>query len=168
MSYKDPTYVIFDGDEDKWSYAFMLGWKKNDNIDFDFSNAHDLDNMTARAQGEEYVKRHLYGRMEKSKVAIVLIGKKTKNLHRFVRWEQELAQELDLPIIAVNLNGSRGQDDLCPPVIRDKCVLHIPFKMKIIKFALDNYVPQFKNFSIEMKAAGTRHYTDDVYEKFEL
>jgi hypothetical protein len=23
MSYRDPAYVIFDGDNDKWAYAFM-------------------------------------------------------------------------------------------------------------------------------------------------
>ncbi len=54
MGYKDATYVIFDGDEDKWAYGFMKGWKKNDNVDFDFRDAHDEDNMTSRAQGEAF------------------------------------------------------------------------------------------------------------------
>ena len=28
MSYRNKTYVIFDGDKDLWAYAYMLGWKK--------------------------------------------------------------------------------------------------------------------------------------------
>ena len=40
MSYRDKTYVIFDGDNDIWAYGFMKGWKKNEHIDFDFDDAH--------------------------------------------------------------------------------------------------------------------------------
>ena len=54
-----PVYVVFDGDEDQWAYRFMKGWKANDNVDFDFEDAHDLDSMTARAQDEQYVKSRL-------------------------------------------------------------------------------------------------------------
>ena len=32
MSYKDPSYVIFDGDNDKWAYGYMKGWKQNDRV----------------------------------------------------------------------------------------------------------------------------------------
>ncbi|MFZ1895266.1 MAG: hypothetical protein WAU59_14485 [Rhodoplanes sp.] len=42
MSYKDPSYVIFDGDNDKWAYGYMKGLKQNDRVDFDFRDAHDL------------------------------------------------------------------------------------------------------------------------------
>jgi hypothetical protein len=30
-----PVYVVFDGDKDKYAYAFMKGWKQNENVDFD-------------------------------------------------------------------------------------------------------------------------------------
>jgi hypothetical protein len=52
------AYIIFDGDNDKWAYAYMNGWKANKNIDFEYQDAHDLDNMTSRAQGEQYVNRN--------------------------------------------------------------------------------------------------------------
>lgn len=42
-----PVYVAFDGDNDKWAYGFMKGWKTNDRVDFDFEDAHDLDEMTS-------------------------------------------------------------------------------------------------------------------------
>jgi len=63
---------------------------------FRFRDAHELDSMTARALGEEYVKKQLRQRLGESAAAIVLIGEKTKNLHKFVRWELDLALELGL------------------------------------------------------------------------
>ncbi len=46
MSYRNKTYVIFDGDNDMWAYAFMKGWKQNDNIDFSLYDAHDIRPLT--------------------------------------------------------------------------------------------------------------------------
>ena len=114
------------------------------------------------------MKKHLRGRLAKSAAAVVLIGEKTQNLHKFVRWEQEEALDLDLPIIAANLNGCRYQDDRCPPVIRDRCVIHVTFQMKIIKFALDEYVPAYQRFDAATKAGGARHYSDAVYNSLGL
>lgn len=165
MSHKNPTYVIFDGDEDSWAYRFMKGWKANEHIDFDFRDAHDLDTMTSRAQNEAYVKSQLRERMKQSSAVIVLIGEKTKNLFKFVRWEIELAQELGLPIIAVNLNDSRGQDDRCPPIMRDTCVVHVPFKLKAIKHALDGWPSEYKQLSAHDRGKGWRNYPDSFYEK---
>lgn len=170
MGYKDSTYVIFDGDNDKWAYGYMKGWKQNDKVDFDFQDAHDLDNMTSRAQGEEYVKARLRERMRKSSAALVLIGESTKNLYKFVRWEMELAQSLGLPIIAVNLNDRRSQDaDLCPAILRDKLVMHVAFRMKIIKYALDQWPAQFRSLgNYETKAVGGYMYNDAIYAKLGL
>ena len=79
MAYRNKTYVIFDGDEDMWAYAYMLGWISKDHIAFDFHNAHDLAPLSATA-GEETVKRRLRERLSNTKQAIVLIGEKTKCL----------------------------------------------------------------------------------------
>ncbi len=49
MSYRDKTYVIFDGDKDMWTYAYMKGWKQRENIDFNFYDAHDIRPLTDRA-----------------------------------------------------------------------------------------------------------------------
>lgn len=169
MSYRDPTYVVFDGDNDKWAYSYMKGWKKNDHVDFDFRDAHDLDSMTGRAQDEAYVKRHLRERMNQATAVVVLIGDKTKYLYKYIRWELELARELDLPIIAVNLDNRRAQDDeRCPAIIRDKCVVHVPFKMAIIKYALDNWPLEYRGFSREVKAGSARHYKEQVYLNLDL
>lgn len=163
MGYRNKTYVIFDGDEDMWAYRFMRGWKANENIDFNFFDAHDLKPLTDRA-GEDTVKRRLKERLGGTKQAIVLIGEKTKNLYRFVRWELETCIKLNIPIIAVNLNGMRSQDGgLCPPIIHDEYVVYIPFKLKIIKYALDNFPSEYHRRSQNDK--GPRIYNGSVYTK---
>lgn len=166
MSYRNKTYVIFDGDEDMWAYRFMRGWKANENIDFNFFDAHDLKPLTDRAR-EDTVKGRLKERLGGTKQVIVLVGEKTKNLYRFVRWELETCIDLNIPIIAVNLNGLRSRDrDLCPPIIRDEYVVHIPFKLKIIQYALDNFPSEFHQRSQSDK--GPRLYSDSVYTKLGL
>jgi hypothetical protein len=169
MSSSDATYVIFDGDKDKWAYAYMKGWNANENMDFDFEDAHDLDNMTARAQGEQYVKSKLRERMKQAKQVIVLVGESTKHLHRFVTWEIDLALELDLAIIVVNLNGARVMDaDLCPVALRKACAVHVDFKMKIIKFALDHFPAEYSGFDKATKTLGSRTYSAEKYKQLGL
>ena len=155
------AYVVFDGDNDKWAYNFMNGWKSNKNIDFSYQNAHDLDTMTSRAQDEQYVKSKLRDRMRQSTAVVVLIGEKTKNLYKYVRWELELALELGLPIIAANLNESNRQDhSRCPAIIRDKgCVVHIPYKLKALKYAMANWPSEFNRLTASELGGGARYYS---------
>lgn len=164
MAYRNKTYVIFDGDEDMWAYAFMLGWISKDHIAFDFHDAHDLAPLSGTTS-EETVKRKLGERLKNTKQAILLIGENTKNLYRFVRWELEMCQAMNIPIIAVNLNGSRSQDDRCPPIVRDKYVVHIPFKAKIVQYALDNFPEEFAK---RQNDSGPRVYNNAIYDRLGL
>lgn len=162
MSYRNKTYICFDADTDMRYYRLMTAWKENERIEFNFHNAHDLNNLRD-GSSEETIKRKLRERMNNSKVLIVLIGQNTKNLHKFVRWEQEIALEMGLPIIAVNLSGKRQRDDqLCPPIIKDELAIHVSFGMKIIKLALDNWPAKHaEHKKIGKKAAF--YYEDSVY-----
>ena len=53
IGHKDKTYVIFDGDNDKWAYGRMKGWNALENIDFE--DAHDVYPMTNRVSDESYI-----------------------------------------------------------------------------------------------------------------
>jgi hypothetical protein len=140
------TYVAFDADKDIWAYRFMRGWSANKRIDFELLDAHDLDNMTDRARGEAYVKTKLRERMSRSTAVVVLVGESTKFLHKYVRWEIELAIELGLPLVAVNLNKSRGLDHgRCPAILRNTCAVHVPFKLGAIKHALDEWPTRYRS-----------------------
>jgi hypothetical protein len=155
------TYVAFDGDKDMWAYAYMKGWSANKRIDFRLLDAHDLDNMTARAQGEYYVKGKLRERMNESTAFVLLVGESTKHLHKYVGWEIELALELGLPIIVVNLNNKTSTDvDRCPAKLRGVCAVHIPFKLAAIRHALDDWPTHFSKFDSAEKSKGARHYPD--------
>lgn len=166
MNHSNTTYVIFDGDKDYWAYARMKGWKSLENIDFDFKDAYNLKTIRNWSQPDT-VRRTLRERFKTAYQVVVLIGEETKSHHRFVRWEMEVSLDLDLPIIAVNLNGKRGIDyDLCLPIIRDKYVVHIPFKMRIIKYTLDNFPTEYHNRGDARN--GARDYPDSVYKSLAL
>jgi hypothetical protein len=168
MGHRNKTYIIFDGDNDKWAYARMKGWKALENIDFDFENAHDEYTLTSNASNETYIKGKLRKRFQNASQVILLIGESTKNLYKYVRWELEVAQNLDIPIIAVNLNGDRSQNNnTCPPIIRDTYVVHIPFKLKIIKYALDSFPSEFKKRDSNSSVGG-RVYNNSVYTSLGL
>lgn len=165
MGYRNKTYIIFDGDEDMWAYAYMLGWKKNERIDFDFHNAHDLNTIT-NFSSEENTKRKLRARFATAKQAVVLIGEKTKNLYRFVRWEIEVAQGLGLPIVAVNLNKFRSMDEArCPAILRNSDAVHVAFQMKIIKHAMDNFCDNYSRYAGK---GDNWSYNDNIYAGFGL
>ncbi len=166
MSYRNKTYVIFDGDNDMWAYGYMKGWKNNDRIEFNFHDAHDLRPLTDTAS-DETIKARLRERLSNTKQGIVLVGENTKYLRKFVPWELEICLKLDIPIIAANLNEKRRKDsDLCPAIIRDEPVVHVAFKMKIIKYALDNF-PDFYATRDATKN-GPFYYPDNVYEQLGL
>lgn len=159
MAYKNKTYICFGGDEDMSYYRTLQMWNANKNIDFEFNNAHDLTNI--RVYEEENIKKNLRERMKNSKNMIVLIGEKTRFLYKYVRWEMELALEMDIPIIVANINGKNGIDlDLCPPILRGKTVVHVPYSPEPLMYALEHwneYYPGCKQ----------KRETDLYWEKYE-
>lgn len=161
MAYRNKTYVCFDGDEDMHYYRLMTAWTENDKFEFSFHNAHDLNTARDNSQ-EESIKRQLRERFSNSKLLIVLIGEKTKNLRKFVQWEMEVALRLKLPIIAANLNGSRKQDDRCPPAIKDELVVFTDFCPKILHYAMKYWPDEYARLA-KQGTTGARFYGDSVY-----
>jgi hypothetical protein len=163
MAYRNKTYICFDGDTDMHYYRLMQAWKDNENHDFNFHNAHDL-NMARDSSQEESIKRQLRERFANSKLLIVLIGEKTRLLTKFVKWEMEVALRLDLPIIGVNLNGSRQCDYRCPPAIKDELVVFVPFGQKIIAHAMDTWPADHKSYRAQAKS-GAYVYNNSIYQR---
>ncbi|WP_447989475.1 TIR domain-containing protein [Achromobacter spanius] len=166
MTYRNRTYIAFDGDNDMHYYRLMTAWKANDGFSLNFHNAHELNTARDSSQ-EESIKRQLRERFDNSKLLVVLIGAKTKYLTKFVKWEMEVALRLGLPIIAVNLNGSRQMDDRCPSTIRDQLVVYTSFNHNIIEHAMNNWPAGCRS----LRSAGTtgaHYYNDDVYRRLGL
>lgn len=83
--------------------------------------------------------------MKNSKQVIVLVGDHTKHMYKFVRWEINIAIGMEIPIIAANLDGSNYATDKTPPILKNECYfLNVPFEMKKIRYALDNFSPWFQ------------------------
>jgi hypothetical protein len=145
----------------------MEAWKQNDNIPFNFYNAHDL-NQARDTSTEESIKAQLMERLRNTKVFVLLVGENTQYLYKFVRWEIEQALSRDLPIIAVNLNGERSIDtNRCPPLLRGELAVHISFNASIMQHALENWPSSHDTYKGQGKT-GPYYYNDDVYKRLGL
>lgn len=167
MAYRNKTYVCFDADNDMHYYNLMKAWKENGRIAFNFHNAHEINNLRD-GSSEQTIKNKLRERLRNTKVLVVLIGKHTKNLYKYVRWEIEYAVNNDIPIIAVNLNGLRELDQTnCPPIIKDKLSIHISFGQTIIDYALNNWPQSYKKHK-KNGDTGPYSYKKSVYKQLGL
>lgn len=156
-------YTCFDGDEDIHYYRLMQAWHVNERFDFTFVNAHDIT-QARDSSTEETIKRSLRLRLNASDIMIVLVGQKTRNLYKFVRWEIEVAIEKGMPIIVVNLNGQRDMDNaLCPPILKYELAVHVPFSLKIIDYAIRNW-PSSHRFYANDGKSGSYRYNDSIYK----
>jgi hypothetical protein len=167
VAYRNQTYVCFDGDTDMRYYRLMCAWKQHEGINFNFYNAHEL-NSARDTSLEASIKRQLRERLKNSKVLVVLVGEKTCNLRKFVRWEMEQALSLEMPIIAVNLNGLREQDlERCPPIIRNELAVHISFNAAIMQYALENWYAQHMVY-LRQGITSPHYYKSWVYRELGL
>jgi len=146
------TFVSFSSTDIKY-YRLMLAWKENEKIDFNFANL-QLE-KEINSEDEVYIKRCCRERLNQSGYFIQLIGEDTRYKYKYVRWEAEIAAEKNCTIIGVNLNGSKKFDEQrTPRVISDIGAIFVPYKPKIIKYALENY---------KMKDKKNFIYKDSVY-----
>ena len=152
MAYRSKIYTAFDADSDIHYYRLMQAWKQNDNTDFDFNNAHDLNDIRPWSS-EDSIKTALRERIKNSKIFILLVGEKTKFQNTYVRWEIEQAIKQGLPIIVVNLNGKKSLDDSrCPLILRDALAIHVTFNRAIIQYALENWPSSYETHSKDRKS----------------
>ncbi len=167
MPYRNKTFVSFDGDNDMHYYRLMCAWKQNDNLPFNFYNAHDL-NYARDSSQEESIKAQLRERMKNSREFILLIGESTRYLYKFVKWEIEQAISRNLPIIAVNINGMRSQDaERCPPVLKNELAIYVSFNAAILQYALDHWPSSHTKYKAERKS-GAYYYKESVYHQLGL
>ena len=166
MAYHDKIYVSMDADNDLYYYRLMKAWKQNDNIGFDFRDAHDINNIYDKS--EESIKAGLQERFRHTKVFVLLVGEHTKYLYKYVRWEIEQAIKRDIPCIVVNINGKRSCDyDRCPALMRDHLAIHISFNAKILQYALENWPDSVAQKEREGRT-GAFYYKDEVYKQLGL
>jgi MTH538 TIR-like domain (DUF1863) len=152
------TFVGFSSTDIHY-YRLMLAWKESEHIDFNFADCQLASEINS--EDEDYIKRKCRERINMAGKYVMLIGDDTKSKHKYVRWEAQVAIEKGCTIIGVNLDGSREiNNDKCPVVLKNIGAIFVPFKPKIIQYALENY---------KMKTDGKNyHYPDSVYKNLGL
>ena len=167
MAYRNKTFVSFDADTDIHWYRLMRAWTTNDHIQFNFHDAHDLNNLRVGST-ELTIKRKLRDRLLNTKAFISLVGEQTRYLYKFVRWEAETALNLEIPIIAVNLNGYRHIDkERCLPILRKELVLHVSYQAAIVQKAIDEWPAQSKA-AAKGGQSGPYYYDTQTYRSLGL
>jgi len=167
LAYRNKVFVSFDGDNDIHYYRLMKAWHQSDRSTFNFIDAHEIN--TARDSSlETTIKQRLRERLLNSKVFVCLIGESTRYLYKFVRWEIEQAISLNLPIIAVNLNGKRVMDpQRCPPLLRDTKSMHVSFNTAILEHSLEHWPQQHASYETK-DASSWYYYNDQIYKRLGL
>lgn len=166
MAYRNKVYVSMDADNDLNYYYLMKAWKQSDKTDFNFFDAHDLNNIYDKS--EESIKAGLRERLKNTKIFVLLVGEHTRYLYKFVRWEIEEAIKRGLPCIVVNLNGRRSMDsDRCPPIIKSELAIHISFNSKIMQYALENW-PDSDSSKRQKGESGPYGYNAETYNRLGL
>jgi hypothetical protein len=169
VSYRNKTYVAF-ASEDIHCYRLMEAWRDNDNIDFNFYDAHDLY-ISRDSSRPETIKRNLRERLKNAK-QIVLLGsptakKKGSDGTSFLAHEMAVTIEFDLPVVVANLDGDRTVDKNCIPkplLSADYYTISVSFQPAIIKYALDDYAPDYSRSSNR----GPYYYKASVYSSLGL
>lgn len=166
MGYKNKVYVSMDADNDLKYYYLMKAWRQNDNTEFNFYDAHDINNILDKSEAS--IKAGLQERFRNTKVFVLLVGEHTRYLYKYVRWEIEEAIKRKLPCIVVNLDGKRSMNsEKCPPIIRDELAVHVSFNSKILQYALENWPDSDEEYRKEGKT-GAYYYKDEVYKQLGL
>lgn len=166
MSYRNKTYVAF-ASENIRLYRLMEAWRDNDNVDFQFYDAHDLY-ISLDTSKPETIKRNLRERMRNVK-QVVLIGtpegkKKGGDGKSFLAYEVSVMMEFDLPVVIANHDGDKNVDrNFIPDPLLDVdyYTLSVAFSPTIIKYALDHYAPNYASSS----KSGPHYYEQHIYDK---
>ncbi len=137
------VFVGFSSDN-KHYFDLMKAWKYNKNMDFDFI---DLQlNIAINSENEAYIKNLIRQKITRSGTFIQIIGNNTKNKHKYVRWEAEVAIEKNCRLICVNINGDREINNaLTPPILKNKGAMFVPFNASIIQYTLNSFTKETKD-----------------------
>ncbi len=163
MNYKRTgTYCAFNGCgttnptlSDMKYYARLIHWNKDKKYELHFSNSHYKTYSVLDSSSEETLKERLMERMRKSKNMILVLSDKSSWNRGMLNFEIEKAVDLyEIPIIATytmydyvlnNFDRKKMLEKYWPSALKERIengtakVLHIPFKEKVISYAVENY-----------------------------
>lgn len=166
MSYRNKTYVGF-ASENIHLYRLMEAWRDNDNIDFDFHDAHDLF-ISRDTSRPDTIKRNLRERMKNAKQVVIIGTPEAKAKGgdgvSFLAYEVAVIIEFNLPVVIANHDGDKTVDRNfipAPLLNADYYSVSVALSPRIIRHALDNYATSFAGSSKK----GPHQYPQSVYDR---
>lgn len=160
-------YVAFDGDNDLKYYELLKSYVTSDGNKFDFYDGYDFYSQVDKVE-DEVLKQQVIDRVSQADSVIVLMGKTTKSMRKYIRWQVEGAINLGKPIIVVNENNIRAVDfDKCPALVKKALTLHISMNEKIIECALENWPKMHQEF-VNKEKKGMFKFPTEVYSHLGL
>lgn len=147
MSPRNKTYVCFDADQDTRYYDLMKDWEANASFPFHFDNDYKINKLIG-VQSDEEVKSLLKDRLQNAKVLVIIIGKSTQNLYKYVRFEIDYALKNFIPIIGVHIEGHDKQNEIYFPMMKNQMAAYIPFSLKALNNTLTHSSKRQKQLKI--------------------
>ncbi|MFT5752013.1 MAG: hypothetical protein ACI828_001370 [Flavobacteriales bacterium] len=147
MSPRNKTYVCFDADQDTRYYDLMKDWEANTSFPFHFDNDYKINKLIG-VQSDEEVTNLLKDRLQNAKVLVILIGKNTRNLYKYVRFEIDYALKNFIPIIGVHIGVPNKQNEVYFPMIKNQMAAYIPFSLKELDNTLTHSSKRLKKLKI--------------------
>lgn len=165
VGFSDRTLIIFNDDDDTSPYDTLQGWIEK-GMGFDFFNVSNLY-TAGKNVDETKIRLALADRLSDVDQVVVIASDETKDLDGFFRWQIDICNELEIPIIVANLNQNRVMDpERCPRSLQGTCTLHIPFNPVMFLYALEDF---FVHHSIyRSKKFIDLFYPPSVYVELEL
>ena len=147
MANRTSTYLAFDGrgeEDPKKSdfkyYSIILGWSKNQNIEFKIVNSHEKASVVRDSSKLATLKSSLLQRLRMAKNMVAIISKDTRKSGSLFSFEIENAiDNYKIPLIIAYpgydiVDDARNFQSLWPKILSDRIknesarAIHIPFK----------------------------------------
>ena len=155
------VYLCLDVETDLHFANLIQKWRRSGIGNFDFKMPDD-EWATGDWEREDAATGGPLESLSDAKALVLLIGEYTRRQTPRVDLQLPAALQLDVPIIAVNLNDSRRQDHLCPRLIAKELALYIAFNPRILSFAIENW-PRSHALHKARGEIGPFYYGDSIY-----
>ena len=138
FSARSEVHLCLDVEMDLHFANLIQKWRRSGIGNFDFKMPDD-EWATGDWEREDAATGGILKNLSDAKALVLLIGEYTRRQTPRVDLQLRAALQLDVPIIAVNLNDLRRQDHLCPRLIAKELALYIAFNPRILSFAIENW-----------------------------
>jgi len=161
MTDNSEAYICF-GQEAGWSaYQRLREWvpPKHLRINFEPEKLAPTRNLQELTEEDNL---SIARAITRSQIFVVLVGSQNPISSPRANFEIDCAVQLGIPILIVNLDGSRERTEFCPKNLRNSLAVHISFEPGIFWYALE-YWPTLHRTNLRRGVVRNFVYEDNLY-----